>query len=140
MAEIRVGEKSEGEYLSGKTSDQQASWAKDKATVDAQFRATLAAEAANDAVQTTAGSAPFVLHPTIFAIEPGYYVGVSSAPSVIKMSMQVTAADGRVLDEIEITDARGAGYTTHERMKAASVWLGKTVARYLKSRVYRVSR
>jgi hypothetical protein len=137
MNEIRVGEKSEGDYLSAKTAEQQSAWATDKATVDAQFRATLATDAAEGGIQTTAGTAPFVLHPTIFAIEPGYEIGISNSPCVIKMSVQVTSADGRVLDEIEIVDAKGIGYTTHDRMSRAGIWLGKSVARYLKSRVNR---
>jgi hypothetical protein len=130
---LRVGEKSEGEYLSAKTTDQQASWAADKRALDAEFRATLATEAADGGILTTGEGAPFVLHPMIYSIEPGYYAGVVAGPCIVKMAVQVSGTDGKVLDEI-LVDTNAAAFDTHTRMTRAGVWLGKSVARYLKAR------
>ena len=130
---IRVGDKSESEYLSAKTTDQQASWGADKRALDAEFRATLATDAADGGILTTGEGAPFVLHPTIYSIEPGYYAGISAAGCVVKMAVVVSGADGKTLDEIQI-DTNATAFDTHTRMTRAGSWLGKSVARYLKAR------
>ena len=133
LTDLRVGEKSESDYLSAKTADQQASWAADKRTLDAEFRAILATDAADGGILTTGESALFVLHPKIYAIEPGYYVGVAAGPCVVKMALVVSGADGKTIDEIDV-DTNATAFDTHTRMSRAGIWLGKSVARYLKAR------
>ncbi len=55
-------------------------------------------------------SAPFVIKPYIGYMNPGFYAVVSSAPSQIRLTLRLTAPDGRVLDEVQSSRPHGVAH------------------------------
>ncbi len=104
MKGLQVGELSEDRYLAEKDESQRASFAGDKEAMQQRFDAGLT-EAARDAGLTVgaAGQAPFVVRPRLTFVEPGYYAVLASGASQATIVVQITRADGTVLDEIEVT-------------------------------------
>jgi len=119
-----VGEKSEAEWLAGKDDEQRTNFGGDKAALNERFTNALleaSREEGLDVVLATGpGAAPFEVRPHIGFIEPGYYVGVSAAPSKVVMMVTITAPDGRVLDEIKLTHQTGASITVSSLRRVAS--------------------
>jgi hypothetical protein len=138
FAGLQIGDKSEAEYLSGKTADQQVSFNTDKAALNAEYLRELAQVADEAGIRvvpaTGPDSAPFLIHPFVGWIEPGYNVVVRSMPSEVRMLVRITAPDGRVLDEIALK-SNSSDYASGSRLRRDGGHLGKTTAEYLKTRV-----
>jgi hypothetical protein len=149
-AGLRVGDKPEPVYLSEKDSKQQASFAEDKAALNEKFLEELRATARGAGIEvvpaTGPNDAPFLIRPSVAFIEPGFYVGVASAPSQVEMTVRITTPDGKVLDEIALahgTDSR-SGFSvggislnpsSGGRLRKDGEALGTIVGHYLKARV-----
>ena len=140
---LTIGSKPEGEYLAGKDAGQQQSFAADKAGINEEFVNGLIKKAREDGIEvvlgTGPGDAPFQIHPSIAWIEPGFYAYVVSSPSQIRMRLQITAPDGRVIDEITMRHLTGATMlnpSSGGRFRSDGEGLGAWTARYLKSRVH----
>jgi hypothetical protein len=106
LSSLRIGEKSEAEYLAGKDPEQRASFEADKRAMNEEYTSGLVARAHELGYEivlaTGPESAPFLIRPSVRFIEPGFYAFVS-VPSEVRMNVRVTAPDGRVLDEIQMT-------------------------------------
>jgi hypothetical protein len=140
---LTIGEKPEAVYLSEKDAGQQQSFAADKAGINEEYVNALIKSARDAGIEvvlgTGPGDAPFQIHPSIAWVEPGFYVGVASAPSQVRMRLQITAPDGRVLDEISMRHLTGASLlnpSSGGRFRSDGKGLGEWSAKYLKSRVH----
>jgi hypothetical protein len=149
-AGLMVGSKSETQYLSEKDSKQQASFQEDKLALNEKFVGELMAHAKSAGVDvalaTGPADAPFLVRPSVRFIEPGFYVGVASAPSRVEMTVQITTPDGKILDELVIvhgTDSR-SGFSiggislnpsSGGRLRSDGEAMGKIMAKYIGLRV-----
>lgn len=139
---LRVGEKTEVGYLEEKDPESKANWAGDKLGINEEFQQKLISAARDHGITvvpaTGPGSAAFVLRPKVAWLEPGYYVGVSGGASQVKMTLQITAPDGQVLDEILVSHGtQGSLYNpaVGTRLRKDGAEIGEIVADYLAQRV-----
>ena len=149
---LRVGEKSEAEYLAGKDEKQQLSFANDKAAANEEFTKALINRAHDEGVEiilaTGPTDAPFTIRPAMTFFEPGFYAGVVSFPSRLDVTLKLTTPDGSPLDEILMTHRTAAptiGLTallnvdkmsSGGRIRADALWIGQTSGKYLLMRVH----
>lgn len=133
FADLRIGAISEAEYLAGKSDTQRADFTGDKAALNSEFANALTARVGKEGIRIGDGAA-FILRPTIFWIEPGYYAGIAQGNGETKMTLQIVSLDGKVLDEIVLHGAM-PGFTTRQRMARNGELLGRYAADYLESRV-----
>jgi hypothetical protein len=136
-----VGEKSEAEYLASKDEETRASWAGDKGGIDTEFGKVLtekATEAGVSIVKATGpGDAPFMIRPKVEFIEGGIFTYVYNKPSLVRMKVQITTPDGKVIDEIAIQHGTPAGITNAavgNRLRDDGEALGAIVGAYVKVR------
>jgi hypothetical protein len=149
-SELKVGEKSEEQYLSEKDEKQRASFAGDKQAVDERFQATLKSTAQGEGINVASAAGQnkgFLIKPKVEFFEPGYYAVVASAPSEIRMRVTIEGPDGKVLDIIELvhqTDSKSSGVSiggistnpsSGGRLREDAEWIGEAVAEYIISRV-----
>jgi hypothetical protein len=151
-AGLKIVDKTEAEYLGGKEPKQAESLREDKVALDAKFLEHLQAKAREGGIEVVAatgpGDAPFVLRPAVSYIDPGFYVGLAGAPSMVHLNVKIAGADGRVLDEIELahgTDPSSgvsiagaslpAKASSGGRLQKDGEELGKLVALYVMARV-----
>jgi hypothetical protein len=137
-----VGEKSEAEYLASKDEETRASWAGDKSGIDTEFGKVLGEKAQGTGISvvkaTGPGDAPFMIRPKVEFIEPGIYTYVFNKASQVRMKVQITTPDGKVIDEIAIKHATPASITNPavgNRLRDDGEALGAIMAQYLQFRV-----
>jgi hypothetical protein len=140
---LQVGEKTEMGYLADKDAEAQGSWAGDKLGINEEFASKLMSAAKDHGIMvvpaTGPATAPFVIRPVVAWVEPGYYVGVSGGSSMVRMTLQITAPDGRVLDEILVSHGTpGSLYNASisARLRKDGAEIGESVADYLAQRVF----
>lgn len=149
-AGLRVGEKSEGEYLSEKRGEKWESWQADKEAIGAQFTQRLIDRSAEVGIRVVRangpGAAPFFIRPIVTFIEPGFFTAFVNKPSEITMRVQLTDVYGLVLDDIVIhqvvessgdilSSAISGTVTSSSRLKKAAEALGDVAGQYLEYRV-----
>jgi hypothetical protein len=141
-AGLIVGEKSEAEYLASKDEESRASWAGDKSGIDTEFGKRLMEKATESGINvvkaTGPGDAPFMIRPKVEFIEGGIYTYVFNKASQVRMKVQITTPDGKVIDEIAIKHGTPASITNPaigNRLRDDGEALGNTMAGYLKFRV-----
>lgn len=137
---VRVGEKSEAEWLAEKDEGSRSSWDGDKRGMNEKFGATLIEEAAEDQVVVVPGPAdkPFVVQAKATWVEPGFFAGVVSAPSELELHVRVTAPDGTLIDEIRVKTSQDASMydpASGTRLRHCAERAGDVVAAYLAQRV-----
>jgi hypothetical protein len=151
---LRIGSKSEAEYLDGKDAKQQLSFQTDKTAANEEFTRALISRARDEGVEiflaTGPSDGPFVIRPAMTFFEPGFYVGVVSAPSRLDVSFRITMPDGTTLDEILMSHRTAAPTIDNNllgamlnvdkmssggRLRADAEWIGKTGGKYLMTRV-----
>jgi hypothetical protein len=137
-----VGEKSEAEYLASKDEETRASWAGDKSGIDTEFGKVLGEKAQGTGISvvkaTGPGDAPFMIRPKVEFIEPGIYTYVFNKASQVRMKVQITTPDGKVIDEIAIKHGTPASITNPavgNRLRDDGEALGAIMAQYLQFRV-----
>lgn len=139
---LTVGEKTEADYLASKDEETRASWAGDKAGIDTEFGKVLSEKATEHGINvvkaTGPGDAPFMIRPKVEFIEPGIYTYVYNKSSEVRMKVQITTPDGKIVDEISIRHGTPASITNPavgNRLRDDGEALGAIVAGYLKFRV-----
>jgi hypothetical protein len=139
---LEVGEKSEPEYLAEKDAETRQNWTGDKLGMNEEYAKHLIEEANERGIRVTLAtgpaSAPFIIRPAVRWLEPGFYVGVASGSSEVKMTVQITTPDGKVLDEIQMSHRTGASLVnsaTGHRLRSDGAGLGEITAEYLEKRV-----
>jgi hypothetical protein len=132
---VRVGDKSEQEYQSGKDSEQQGSWQGDKTGFIEEFAGAYESERERVGTAKAPGEG-FVIKPHVTWIEPGFYA-VMARPTEVKMTVQIVDAKGTVQDEFLIQSQIPASLTNPavgSRLRDAAKDLGRVVADYMKKR------
>ena len=139
---LEIGAKPESVYLSEKSQEQRESFNGDKAGVNEEFTGAIikqARELGLDVVLATGpNDAPFQIRPSVAWLEPGFFAGIMSAPSVVRMKLQIVLPDGRVLDEIRLQHATPGSFinaASGSRLREDGKVLGVLTAKYLNSRV-----
>jgi len=137
-----VGEKSEADYLASKDEESRASWAGDKGGIDTEFGKVLMEKATGAGINvvkaTGPADAPFMIRPKVEFIEGGIYTYVFNKPSEVRMKVQITTPDGKVIDEIAIKHGTPASITNPaigNRLRDDGEALGAIMAQYLQFRV-----
>lgn len=140
-AGLMVGGKSEAEYLAAKDEESRASFAGDKGGVDTEFGKVLTEKSTANGITVVKasgpGDAPFMIRPKVDYIEGGVYAYVYNKPSEVRMKVQITTPDGKVIDEIAVKHSTSASITKASsggRLRDDGEALGATVAAYLKVR------
>jgi hypothetical protein len=143
FAGLRVGDKTEVEWLAARDVMQRASFDEDKAAMNDRFARSLEAAAREHGIvvvlATGPADAPFLVRASVGFIEPGFFVGVAAAPSKTEMDVRIMAPDGRIFDEILTQHATrgtfGIEASIGGRLRRDAEGLGEIVAKYLYSRV-----
>ncbi len=138
FAGLHVGQKTEADYQSKKSGEQQSSWQTDKTEMAQNFAAELQARSQGLATPGAAGGGKHAVRARIVFIEPGFYAYVAAHPTEAVMRLQVLAPGGEVLDEIEArvaVEATMVSPSSGGRMREAGTRLGGIAADYLLQRV-----
>ncbi|HTN82911.1 MAG TPA: hypothetical protein VL242_04480 [Sorangium sp.] len=139
-------------YLAKKDADEQRSFVQDKASVNEEFAKTLISHAKEQGIDVAEvsdpASSPFVIRPYVGYMNPGFYAVVSSAPSQIMLTLRITTADGKVLDEVQFSSRTASpnpntalSRADADKLSSGGRWredariIGEAAAGYLASRV-----
>lgn len=141
---LKVGGKSEADYLAGKEPGQVDAWKADLGKLNQAYADNIVKE--GKGLQVSVGPAaapsPFAVKPMVSFIEPGVYAGIVNLPSEVRMTLRVTDAQGAVIDEV----ATSVRYATQsimgvpvnpsvtDRLTECGKMLGDATAKYLKLR------
>ena len=137
---LRVGDKTESEWMSGKDTETQGSWDGDKKAMNEKFQSHLISRAGEDGIQVAPGPAQanFVVAAHITWVEPGVFTGFVNIPSEVEMTVRITTGDGKPIDEIMLKvkyEASMYNASSGERFRNCAEELGSITAEYLKTRV-----
>ena len=137
---VKVGKKTEADWLAGKDEAGKASHANDKLAFSAQLAAGVAKHA--KALKVVPEGAQFTIKPNVFWFEPGYYIGISGGPAEVKVRLDVVDAQGQTVDTIEVAGRGPAAEpfnpipraTVGQRLQKAADEAGDRIAAYLRTR------
>ena len=149
---LLVGSEPEAAYLARKSPEQCERFAADKAALGNIFFDRFGQKAFESSIMivpaTGPADAPLFIRPTVHFLEPGFYGGIVGASSEVRMNVRIVAADGRVLEELELTHGTrpvaapgiaGGGVpstpTVGQRLRKDGEGLGEELAAYLGRRV-----
>jgi hypothetical protein len=140
---LRVGEKSEGEYLAAKRDEKRERWEGDKLAIERAFQRELLAYGAEhgirvDLAPVATDSHRFVIRPSVHFVEPGFFGGPAMHASEVRMVVDITTPDGRTLDRIVLgneTMGSVAHASVRQRFERDGEELGEATAEYLRGRV-----
>jgi hypothetical protein len=151
---LRVGSKSEAEYLAGKDEAQQRSFQADKTAANEALTGALitSAHAAGVEIVLATGptDGPFVIRPALLFFEPGFYAGILASPSRLDVSLKITSPDGAILDEVLMSHRTAAPTMNNNllgamvnldkmssggRLRADAAWIGEAGGKYLLTRI-----
>ncbi len=144
---LDVGQIPEAEYLARKSERQKADWSEDKRLFGEEYRRAATVEAARCELQLDAPGGPgtHTVASSVGYIEPGFYAGMVSIPSEVRMTVQVTRA-GEIAEEIAVGHGTEPGSFTigpipiptapsvTDRLRADGAALGRVVGQYLCAR------
>lgn len=143
--ELRVGRKSEAEYLADKRESSRSAWERDKDAIDRAFREQLIEEASQEGIRVRRKmgadeQGPFLIRPVVSQMEPGFFAGAVSHASGVQMTVQIENGAGHTLEQIELESETMASIlkpATHQRLTNDGEQLGEAMAEYLRKRVGR---
>ena len=140
LSGLRVGDKTEAEWMSAKDQDSRSSWDGDKKAMNEKFQSNLISHAGGDGIQVIPGPAQsnFVVAAHITWVEPGVFTGFVNMPSEVEMTVKITTGDNKPVDEIMLKvkyEASMYNASSGERFRNCAEELGDIVAEYLKTRV-----
>ncbi|MSQ03681.1 MAG: hypothetical protein EXR71_17645 [Myxococcales bacterium] len=144
---LQVGRIAEAEYLGRKSERQRADWSEDKRQFGEEYRraATVAAARCDLQLDPPGGPGTHTVATSVGYIEPGFYAGMVSIPSEVRMSVQVTRA-GSIAEEIAVAHGTEPGTlsigpipiptapSVTDRLRADGAALGRIVGQYLCAR------
>jgi hypothetical protein len=133
---MKYGGKDEATFTA-KGPEEKAGWDKSKEAFQTNFLDTFKAKAKDGGYEVVDADAPFAIKVLVGDMSPGYYAVMSQNPSTTPITLQVTAPDGNVLDEVTMV-SRTNGDTFHpspdSRVREDAITLGKMAVKYLDSR------
>ena len=130
---LRVGNKSEEEWMAEKGAETRDSWDGDKLAMNDEF-ATGFVSAKDDLGMSSSPAGAFTVKAHILRYEPGFYVGVASGKASLDAAIQVLDQGGTVVDEFQVTASAG-GMSAGERSRQCARILGATAAKYVLDRI-----
>ncbi len=135
--DVRVGNLDEARYLSSKTPQQQQMWASDKSEISARFLESLTEEAAKHGLgvfpatgATGGGETPVVMVRAV-RLEPGYYIGIDTAPAILKLDVVILGGPSREIEHVLLDDVFGSGFSVTQRFSRAGTLGGRILAEHL---------
>ncbi len=136
---LRVGEKSQAEYLASKDAGQQESFRADLGAMNQNFFERLHEATTGLTLHPgpAAGGPPLLVRPVVTWIEPGFYAGIVASPTRVELTLQVLDRANAVLDEIRVEVSVPADITNPSsggRLRSAANALGRICAGYLRQR------
>lgn len=130
---MRVGTKSENEWIADKDAETKSKWDGDKVAMSDEFARGF--DDAHDALQMApAGAGAFTVRAHYVHYEPGYYVGVSSGNAEIQAIVDIVDPNGTTVDEFQVR-AKAGGLAAGARARHCAHEIGVTSAKYLQKRV-----
>jgi hypothetical protein len=140
FSNLTVGAKPEAQYLAEKSPEDRQGWEQSKAAFQEEFDKAIRATGTQAGLNITLGEtgAPFVIKPKVDNIEPGYYAYVSGGASGVKVTMTITSADGKNVDEILLEHHTSASMSTasvQSRVRRDGENMGDQAAQYVAQRV-----
>ncbi|MBW2523458.1 MAG: hypothetical protein JRI23_04760 [Deltaproteobacteria bacterium] len=142
FADLKVGEETESEYVARKGGDFRVKWRDDKAVMKALFEQKLRDRASYRGIRfVDVGDAPFVVHPRVTFLQRGYFGGAVRQRARLKAVVDITTADGRLIDQIVVTEIvenvedDRLNITAGARMRRLAEKLGDHTAQYVAARV-----
>jgi hypothetical protein len=137
---LTVGKKAEADWLAKKDAAAQASHQNDKAMFGQELAATLNTQAKGLHMATE--GAQFTIKPTVYWMEPGYYIAISHAPAEVKVRVDIVDSSGNPVDTIEVGGAGAAvepfnpvpRVTVGERLRHAADQVAARIDHYLRER------
>ncbi len=141
---LAVGQTSEAEYLGRKSDHQKTAWNEDKRQFSEEYRraATLEAARCELGLDDPGGPGTHTVATSVGYIEPGFYAGMVSIPSEVRLTVQLTRA-GEIAEEIAVSHGTEPGTfrigpipiptapSVTDRLRADGAALGRVVGRYL---------
>lgn len=123
---------SEQDYVASQDADGKHQWKDIKTGIDEEFDKALSS-GGGLTVEHGATKGALLVKPVIRFINPGSFLSASE----LRMGVEIAAADGNVLDEIELSSrTSGSVYnaTAERRLRQDAQNIGEKVAKYLLSR------
>jgi hypothetical protein len=137
---LTVGKKAEADWLAEKDASARQSHENDKVSFGQELSATLNTQAKG--LKMAADGAQFTIKPTVYWMEPGYYIAISHGPAEVKVRVDVVDQSGTPIDTIEV-GGQGAAVepfnpvpraTVGERLKYAADEVAERINTYLRER------
>lgn len=133
---MRVGEKSEDQWMGKKNESEQHSWNEDKRTMNENFDSAVGDRIGPAVIQP---NAPFILVPRVLFYEPGFYGGVIARDT--EVDMQIAIVDAKTNQEVDVVESSVLvpsnliNPSTGGRFHTAGKQLGARFGRYLAERL-----
>ena len=131
---FHVGNKTEQEWMADKKPETKDNWDGDKVAMVEKFTDGFVGERENLNMAATTGPGIFSVRARFVQYEPGFYVGVASAPTRLEADIDFLDGGGAVLDTIRV-HAQYGGFSPGEGARQCAQQLGAISAKYLKQRV-----
>lgn len=139
---LKVGSKTEEEYLSEKKDKTVESFEQDKIDMATNIEENLkkVAKGGGISVKEADGEVDtFIIKPHVGFMEPGFYAVIASAPSHVILTIRIETKDGKLLDEVEMesrTNPSNFGLVAAgSRYRNDGDILGQIAGQYLRHRV-----
>jgi hypothetical protein len=129
---LRVGDKTEAEWMGPKGASTQASWEGDKVAMNEQFHRGFDGEATG-VVQAASPAGAFTIVTHFAFYEPGFFAGIVSRPGRIDAIVDIVDPNGTPLDQLT-TSAAYSGVSQGENARGCARIIGRNIARYIKAR------
>jgi hypothetical protein len=131
---FHVGDKTEQEWMSAKKAETRDNWDGDKVAMVEKFTDGFVGAREKLLMAATSGAGIFSIRARFVQYEPGYFVGVASAPARLEADIDFLDGGGGVLDTIRVKTQYG-GFSPGEGARHCAEQLGAISAKYLKQRV-----
>lgn len=135
---MEIGGKTEAEYVADKDADSRQKWEGDKGAIAGNYVGQLIGKASEAGIQVTPGPGEFIVKPRTVFVEPGIYTAIYNKASQLRVNVQVTDAQGAVLDEFIVKSATAADFgniSSGQRLRKDAENVGRYSGMYLQSRV-----
>jgi hypothetical protein len=137
---LRVGSKTEDEYIADKKDESVESWNGDKQAINDKFQESLSGRSAEKGLDVTPANGvvhTYLIKPQVRFIEPGFYAYVAKAPSKVEMVVVITDEHNNEIDKIMVEHGTDSGMfnpSSGQRLRSDAEALGSYVSIYLKDR------
>jgi hypothetical protein len=131
---LRVGEKTEGEWMSEKDAETREKWEGDKAAMASVLVEGFDKGKGDEINRTQDPRAAFTIRTHFDHYEPGFYAGVVSGNGSIDATVDIFAPNGAPLDEFKV-HAEAGGFSAGERARTCARQIGWTAGKYLRNRM-----